>query len=395
MLRAIAGRWAYDGHRVTVLTSQPSYSPMAGIPEQPWSEVLDGVRVMRVPLFPENKKKTPVKVANALRFATGMMNHILTRGSYDMVMAATTPPVIVGAAACFAAQRGGTAFLYHCQDVHPEVSHVTGMMNNKLLYQMLLRVDRRTVNNADAVVVLSEDMRQTLLQRGLRRSSHIRIINNFVLPHFEGFSEEVDTSGVEEIRLTCKRKYRVVFAGNLGNFQNLDTVMEAAHKLAHRLDLEFVLLGDGAAKERLIHRAGQLVGRTVHFLGHRPQRVAERIVDTADLCLVTLAPGVIRTAYPSKTITYLSRAKALLVLAEKESELAKMVIEQQVGWSVEPTDAEALAKALMSAVQDSGALERATARAGKVADQLFGITPTLEKWSQLLQELSQRHGRAG
>jgi hypothetical protein len=94
ILRSIAGRWAEDGHEVTVLTSQPSYT--AGQDARPRREHVDGFEVRRVRLLTETKTNVIARVINVVLFTVSAMMRV-ERGRYDVVMAATTPPVVLAA----------------------------------------------------------------------------------------------------------------------------------------------------------------------------------------------------------------------------------------------------------------------------------------------------------
>lgn len=381
MLRAIAGRWVNDGHDVTVLTSQPSYNPALRDQKQPRVAEVDGFEVRRVGLFPETKTNFVARVLNLGLFMLRVFAHVtLRRRRYDVVMCATTPPVMVAWAAGLAAKLRGSRLIYHCQDIHPELLNLAGLMGPGLGYRFLRGRDIRTMNRASRVVVLSNDMRDTVERRGINDLSKVRIINNFTVPTF---SDNVPVEVPESV--TDASRFRVVFAGNLGYFQGLEAVIDAAKRLGDRADIEFVFLGDGAAKQDLIERAGSLVGKTVHFFGFRPQREAEEFVRHADLALITLSTDIYKAAYPSKTMTYLSVGTPLLAVVESDSELARLVVERQIGFVGVPSDAQSIAEAVLQAdaTQDRDSMRE---RVSATCDELFSESSRLELWSSLLAE---------
>ena len=107
-----------------------------------------------------------------------------------------------------------------------------------------------------------------------------------------------------------------------------------------------------AELERLVE-AESLERVEVH--GYRPpSEVAEFLATRADLGVVSLAPGVIRAAYPSKTLSYLRQATPILALVESDSELAATVRDEKIGIQVEPGDVEGLVAALRDAAATAG-----------------------------------------
>lgn len=343
MLRTIAEHLAADGHNVDVLTAQPSYGGSALHDRVPRTEDLKGVSVTRLPLLDESKKQPVRRVANLCLFSAQVSAHIL-RNSYDVVMAATTPPVLVAYCARLATQAKRGKFIYHMQDIYPEVLSANAGRPLGIPSKLLRRLDRVTSKNADRVVVLSRDMRSALESRG-HSVEHVRLINNFMPDSSHGASLPTeDTTRAKE------GSFQVIFAGNLGRFQGLHALIDAFKILNETaVEAHLVLLGDGAALEELQEQAGELAEDTIFFRGRTSQANAEAAVRVSDLAIVTLNPGVIETAFPSKTMTYLSSGTEVLATVEQASELGELLIENGVGTTSDLT-AESIARSVRDAV---------------------------------------------
>src|SRR5699024_6155739 len=102
-----------------------------------------------------------------------------------VVMCSTSPPVMLAAAVSLAARLKGARFIYHCMDIHPEIGALSGEFRNPLVFRILQAVDRATCRRSAAVVVLSGDMRNALLERDSRLADRIVVLNNFDLPDFD------------------------------------------------------------------------------------------------------------------------------------------------------------------------------------------------------------------
>lgn len=384
MLAVMGRHFAAAGHEVTVLTTQPSYTEATRKLKQPREEMLDGMRVIRRPMLPESKKNWIARIANVLLFQWHILAHILFQGKssrYDLVTATTMPPVLVGGTACFAARMRGGRFLYHCMDLYPEIAQLNRKlpMGRGLLPWLLGLWDRHTCRKAWRVVVLSEDMKQTLAARGIA-TDNVRVLNNFAL---EAEGAEEQTSDLPD---RSEGECRVLFAGNLGRFQGLDVLMGAADRLREYAHIQFHFLGDGAMRNELEQWAGDQLGKTVHLHGFRPLAEALQFMETADLGVVSLQPGVIASAFPSKTMTYLSSGLALLTMVEKDSALARMVEEHKLGVSVAQGDADAMAWVIRDFAQQTRDREAERARIRAFAEGEFSSRAALARWDQLLAE---------
>lgn len=384
MLRSIGRQLVADGHEVTVLTAQPSYHRATKVEKRPAVEELDGMTVRRTWLFPESKRNYFMRALNMLLFMASVRRTIRkARGAqaFDSVMASTMPPVMVAGTARRAAQKTGAAFYYHMMDIYPEIALVSGMKKEGWLTRWLARIDARTCEQARKVIVLSEDMRDAIAARGLD-VGNVAIQNNFRL---ESFQDQAPPPLPEALQKP-EGSFRLLFAGNLGRFQGLEQVLEAmrlVHQDLPQLRLDF--LGEGHGRQRLEEQAGDLLGKQVFFHGYLPIEQAGQMVETADLSLVSLQQDIIRYAYPSKTMTCLAEGSPLLAMVEEDSELARMVREEQVGYVAPQNNPHTLADVLRTAATASAETRREQGqRAKTLTARAFTAEAALPFWSQLL-----------
>jgi len=380
LLRHIAAALASE-HEVTVLSTQPSYKPEVRIAPRPREERLDGFTIRRIRLLPERSRGSLLRSVNALLFAARVFFHVLASGRYDAVMISTSPPIAAALAAGLAARLRGASFVYHCQDLHPEVALYSLLLKRGALYRLLQRLDASNCRRASRVVVLSEDMKSTLRRRAADLEDRIEVINNFALA-------EDPAARLPAELARQPGKFRIMFAGNIGRFQGLERLIEVARLLAADGRVEFVFLGDGAAKKSLMTLAQETPGATVRFVGHVPIEVASRALSTADLCVVSLSPDIYRVAYPSKTMSYLSAGKPLLVLVEEGSELARLVREQDVGLVVSGHSTAEIAREMLALVDDPARLRAMSQRAALLGQQRFAPAVVLPRWQRLFRELA-------
>jgi glycosyltransferase involved in cell wall biosynthesis len=383
MLRSIVARWACEGHRVEVLSTQPSYKPGAGIPRQPSVEQLDKVRVRRLSL-PMEAGRPLIRAFNLMLFSVAILRYALMRGKFDVIMASTAPPVFIGAAARLAARLTGARFIYHCMDIHPEIGRISGEFSNPLLFSALQRIDAKSCRVAARVVVLSRDMAKVIRKRKHCRDARVEIINNFNLPSFESVEQ-----GEIPVELTKDdRQFRLLFAGNLGRFQGLETVIDAMRYLSDLQNVELVFMGEGKSVDSLRRQAGDLNGNQVKFFPHQPVDLARAVIQSADLCLVSLTPGIYQYAFPSKTMTYLGEGRPLLVSVESESELADFVRHEQIGITVAPGDAAGMADAIRRLIGDVSRKREMAARARAAGEAYFAESVVLNHWSELMESIA-------
>lgn len=374
ILRRIALKWTQDGHSVDVLSSQPSYKKTIDFEKRPEKETIDHSVIWRLNL-PNEAGRPLIRLINALRFCLALFLKIIF-GKYDVVMISTVPPILGGLAAACAAKLTGARFIYHCMDIHPEVGRISGEFSNPLIFSILLNLDRWVCRQANPVIVLSEDMKQTLLDRAAGDHPKIQVINNFSLPSTETLPQSLPFN-ISADKLT------ILFAGNIGRFQGLETAIEAMGQLSQHQSIELLIMGEGVAKADLIDQAKKNKAN-VRFVGHYPIAVAKSAMQQADIGFVSLRPGIYRYAYPSKTLTYLEQGCPLLVAVEPESTLSSVVTSENLGYAIPNGNPEALANQISDLANTKEKLVRLREIARQKAERICAPHIVLERWSNLL-----------
>lgn len=375
MLRSIAKKLVDDGHEVLIMSSQPSYKSGASSNYQPSVEKIDGMTVHRIALFHEQGRHVIFRLLNMIYFPLRILLFSVLKGKFDVIMASTAPPVVVGFAAALGSKMTGSEFFYHCMDIHPEIGRISGEFKHPLVFKILQKLDNISCRWANKVIVLSEDMKKSLLARTGYNRDNIQIINNFSMP-YHGLSQDVSSDLIKGFD-----KFRVIFAGNVGRFQGLDAFVDAMEKLAHRTLIELVFVGEGSALSTLKKRASGATN--IKFFPHQTVDVARKMIADSDLGIVSLSPEIYQYAYPSKTMTYLDEGCPLLLSVEHDSELAKFVVSSNIGVLAMPNSSQSIADAIESIFLDIQAQHSLKTSVVKISKEMFSETIVIGKWSAL------------
>lgn len=336
MLRSIGDKLASEGHDVYVFATKPSYR--AGTAVAPAREQLGALNVRRSWVFQENRNSPLLRVLNVVLYCVALFVQVL-RLRPDVVTVSTFPPVVAAWTASLAASLVGARFIYHIQDIHPEVSYYSGGHLGRAIPARILRgLDNQTLRRASTIVTLSPDMQKTLKARNLGPLP-IQIINNLSLDVLG----EAEAPPADLIKKPGIR--RVIFAGNLGRFQNLLLLAEGiATKFEANPDLELFFLGEGVALKELKTRWGD--HPQVRFGPFLPFPQARNLIADADVGLASLAPDIYRVAYPSKILTYQGLGLRVLALVEPNSHMARDLENASQGAAPSSSTPEAIGEAL-------------------------------------------------
>lgn len=387
MLRIIGEQLEHDDIDVTVFSTQPGYNGVYDGPTLPRRATEAGLTVYR--------SRIPGAGSSLGRLLGGFIYGLLLiahcakhRGSYDAISVSTVPPVLMGLCGTVAARLAGAKLVYHCMDLYPELAVASGLSKEGLATRVAERLDMITVRSAARVVVLSDDMAATLTARG-HDNANVVILNNFTI---EDASQAVALP--DQLSRQDPSRFRILFAGNLGRFQGLDTVMQGfLIALEANPDLELCFMGTGAMESELRSMAGDELDRSIKFWPHSPLPTAMAAIADADLALVSLAPGLVQSAFPSKTLMYLEMGARILAVVESDSSLARLVNDENLGAVVPVGDQNAFAAALLSEAEElsirrrSGRLDEDGERAKSAAARLFGRSVVLPRWTALYRDL--------
>ena len=239
-----------QGFEVEVLTGFPNYPGGKVYPGYriQWlqREVIDGVQITRVPLYPNHDQSAIKRVLNYASFAASATIYGVFMAKRADVMYAYHPPLTVGMAAALIKLFRRIPVVYDIQDMWPDTLRATGMLNSPKALDLVARVCRWVYRRMDHIVVLSPGFKRLLLERGVPESK-LSVIYNWA-------DEAALGAPVGQVPAAFPGadQFRILFAGNMGKAQALDTVLEAASLLQARGSrVCWVMLGGGVEVERL------------------------------------------------------------------------------------------------------------------------------------------------
>lgn len=376
MLKRIAETLT-DGQDVEVLTSYPSYygSSIKNVKRQ---ETVNGVDVYRIKLLPEKNRNFFLRLINTFLFAFLVFFKLLLRSKYDLIMVATTPPIIMASVVRVISAIKGNKFIYHCQDIYPEIAFYNNDLKSRRLFKILQSVDKKNNQKASKIVVLSQDMKDTLMSEREVSSGKIVIINNFIRTNVK------HSSPFNYMKFGLKESdFIIAFCGNLGKLQNLDIVIDVARKCGDYPQIKFVFIGEGVEKNNLIKQAGDLLNKSIFFLGYLTSDIATNALKHADLGVISVSAPTYKTAYPSKTMTYLNVGLPVLAIIHKTSELAQFIVKSKAGVVASPSNSDEIKNSIIEFYKQRKSYKREEIQ--QIAQNHFGEKQILLKWDKLFK----------
>jgi colanic acid biosynthesis glycosyl transferase WcaI len=333
------------GHTVHVLTGFPNYPSgrlYPGYRLRPWTRDTAGtVPLVRVMLYLDHSRSQVRRALNYISFALSAALLAPVLVPRPDVVFAYHPPLTVGAAAVWLSRIWRAPLVYQIQDMWPDTLAATGMVRSRQILRAIGALASWVYARASAICVISKGFRENLIRKGVP-PERVRVISNWV-----------DTSNYRPVapdaelgkRLGLHGRFNVMFAGNIGEAQALETVLDAAELLRDLPDVQFVIVGDGVARQRLEDAVKEREIHTVRFLGPYPGDGMPSLYAHADALLVHLKDDpLFRITIPHKIFAYMASGKP--VIAALAGDGADIITEAQAGVVCTPQDPAALARAV-------------------------------------------------
>lgn len=271
------------------------------------------------------------------------------------VIVAVSPPLPLGVPVWLVARLWRRPYVFHVQDLQPDAAVGLGMLRPGRFTRLLYALEAFAYRRAAAVSGISDGMLAAFRAKGVEDARRV-FFPNWVpdaLPGAAAPGERARARAAFTDRHGLPRdSFLVVYSGNVGMKQGLGVLLEAAAAVpADAPPLTWVVAGDGAGKDALVTLAAERGVRALHFLPLQPDDAFVEMLIAADVCVITQQKGTGQYFFPSKLLTALGRAKPILAVADEASELARAVVEADMGLVVPPDDPAAVAAAAVRLAQ--------------------------------------------
>jgi glycosyltransferase involved in cell wall biosynthesis len=371
MLKDIAEVFVCHVNQLNIYTS--STGEVNELQERTNWSTLNNINIHSLKLGNERQHSVIRKLMNAIYFGIWLIFRLLNDKN-EIVMVGTTPPVISATIVRLLSNIKKFKVVYHCQDIHPEGLMINNAIKPGWLYKFLLHLDTNNIANAWKVVVLSEEMKKTLIERGVL-GNNIHVVNNFIF-------HQVDR--MKPIKVGEKhKKIRFVFAGTIGRFQNLELLISAIVELKNKSEMEFIFLGEGSEKKKLESYAIEHSLKNVIFKPQVPVSEAMQLLANADIGIVSVSPSVTKVAYPSKSMMYFSAGLPVLAIVEETSDLARLLIDNNIGIAISGGQKK-IAAAIQEIANKQKANQYSVEKIKKIAEANFSKSVILKQLSEVI-----------
>jgi colanic acid biosynthesis glycosyl transferase WcaI len=307
----------------------------------------------------------------------------MVRAGHHDVIVIFSPPFFLGLVGLAFRWFWRCRLMINVQDLPLDGAVALGMIRTGLFTRMLRMMERWIYRKADLVATISPTMLSNLQQKGVALGKLVLIPNwidvapNAMHPSIGSFmSRHPEARG----------KFTVAYAGNLGIKQGVDMLLHLANRLKSDGGMHFFIIGDGADRMQLERLAVELATPNLTFLPFmNPPEYRDMLADI-DMVFVAQRSGAGNNFFPSKLLGLMAQSKPLLVAADDNSELARVIRETGCGVVSAYGDIEGMAKNL-GRLKSSREDMLEMGRRGREKVQEFDRATVLADWRRMIGEL--------
>lgn len=300
-----------NGHDVSVLTAVPNYPDGIVPPDYRghffMTEIIDGITVHRSWVLPASNENPGKRMIGFVTFLFScLINAFKINRDFDLVIA-STPPVTSPVIGWVLSKLCRCKFVIEVRDLQPESSEDFGNLNPSLFTRTIRRMMHALYSKADRIVAVTDGITEYLKLIGIE-NTRVTTVKSGVSDDFIN----ADSNGIRT-KYGWEDKFLVMYSGTLGWVRPLETVVEAARKLADQPDIHFVFLGDGQKKLALRNMVRDYGLKNVSFLQAQPLDTIPYFLKAGDVLVESLKEvNVASMAFPSKMYEYMASGRPIV-----------------------------------------------------------------------------------
>ncbi len=312
------------GYEVVVLTTTPHYNLIEStLIKQPlkskffgifYESDFNGIRVIHVPL--KKYKSTIIRILSFIYWHFLSLIIGLSIKKIDFILS-PSPPLSIGLISILIAKKNRAKFIYNVQEIYPDLLIKNGALKSNIIIKSLKWLEKYVYNYASAVITIDQKFYDQIVDR-FNEKDKLKIVPNFVDTElYKPISKEIELPNPFK---KDPHKVRLLYAGNIGFYQDWEPVLFAAKKLIDT-NIEFWIIGEGVKKEYLIKEVKKHNLSNIKVLPYQDRELMPMINSFADIHFISISKEMEQEGFPSKVYTIMACSKPMIVITGENTPL--------------------------------------------------------------------------
>ena len=379
------------GHEVTVLAGIPINRTTGRFwdgygRKERIEDTFEGARVVRA----YNTQRHHDSVHLAIHyfsfwfFGNKKAKRLAKQEKFDIVLVYQLSPVFMAFPAIKVARMQHISLITYTLDLWPESAINAGGLNFKPIITWLRRKVDKIYRASDKILISSRHFKDLIVENG-----HPAEKIEFFPQYAEDCYVKLDKNPEDPIENELPQGFRIIFTGNIGRSQSIETVVEAAAELKGYPDIHWIIVGDGRDRDKVFQYTEEMgVTENVHFTGRKPMETMSRYLAASDVALLILRDDpLFHITLPAKAQSYMACGKPILGCIKGES--ANLIQEAKCGVCCSEINGKSLAEAALKMYELSpGERAQMGQNAASYSQQYFSKQKLLDRLEEMMGELT-------
>lgn len=323
---------------------------------------------------------------NYVRFAMRSIKLLKKYRDVDVVFVQSCPSAPFQVS--FAKRYVKKPIVYNVQDVFPGSSIAVGVMPNKLMQKFFSSFHKIAYRKADRITVISEDMKQKILDQGVSENKMHTIVNWY------------DNKSVHEVATANNRfikkydldlnKFFVQYAGGMGQVFDYKMIISVAEILKDYVDIEFQMIGQGSLKDAFIKLATEKNLTNIKFYPLEPQDMVSDVYSACNISIIPLIRGVIGNSVPSKAALLMACKRPIINSIDEDTDYYNMFNDNNIGVSVSNNNPEKVAEAIFDLYMNKDKVKILAENAYEFGAKYYSRPFNTNKYNELFLSLGEK-----
>ena len=276
-------------------------------------------------------------------------------------------------------------FIFNPQDLFPDSMIIAGQATEESKVVKLGRkMERFAYKNADVIITITEDMAENIRSK-TEDNKKVHVVRNWIDTEKTVPVERDKNTLFDEFGLD-RSKFYVVYAGNIGMVQGIETIVEAAEKLQREDNIHFIIFGNGSEEENIRKLVADKELKNLQIFPLQPLERVSEVYSLGDVSIIPCKPGTGSAGMPSKTWTIMATGTAILGSFDTGGELDKTLREAECGYCVEAGNSEKLAEAIKRLHDNPDEVARLGRNARKYAEEKVSKDKAVAQYIKIIED---------
>lgn len=341
---------AEQGHEVDVITSFPFYPQWQKRDEDKGQlfrkDQYNNINIYRGYIYVPKKITTLTRVLSELSFIFSSFINFFRVTKPDVIITFVTP-VLLGFLSMVFKKIYKSTLIINVQDFQIEAAESLSLIKDSFFLKVLKKIENLSYQHANIVTSISPSMVKMLQTKEVK--------NPILWPNWIdiNLSQTMPPKGIFKSKHQFSDKKIIAYAGNIGEKQGLEFLIDIALNFQQNTNLIFLIIGEGTALEKLKEYYTQYNNKNIIFLPFlNPDEYKQFLVDV-DLFFISQKKTSEDVYFPSKLLGIMASHKPVLLTADINSELFKIFYEQKLGYVTNYGDEKATINAIKTYLDDS------------------------------------------